>query len=151
MHAHLSRDDPRKRRLSQTRRAVQQHMVQRLSPVLRRPDIDVQHPLKPLLADIFLQRMGTQIPFYMYVLFRKIGRDHPFFHVFDPSARNLHMLQRRFDQLLCRLALGLLYRPHRIRRRVAQSRQRLYRLLSRGVRQAPRRLAVIRLQPHRLL
>ena len=58
--AHLIGQDIGKRRLSQPRRAIKQHMVERLVARPRRVDEDAQVFLELLLPDVFAQRRGTK-------------------------------------------------------------------------------------------
>jgi hypothetical protein len=54
--AELVRNDARQGRLSQTRRAVEEHVVQRFTALLRRGNRDVQVLAHPLLSDVLVER-----------------------------------------------------------------------------------------------
>src|SRR5690606_37406717 len=62
-HAELGGDDVRQRGLAQPGRAVQQHVVQRLTPVPRRFQVDLELALEALLADVSLQGSGPDTYF----------------------------------------------------------------------------------------
>ena len=58
--SHLRRDDAGEGGFAQAGRAVKQHMVQRVMTGEGCLDIDIQTALNCLLANIVLQRMGTE-------------------------------------------------------------------------------------------
>ncbi len=60
VHAELGRDDVAQRGLAQPGRAEQQHVVQRLLPLARGPDEDLELLARLGLADVFLQQLGPQ-------------------------------------------------------------------------------------------
>ena len=60
VHPHLGGDDACQRGLAQARRAMEQHMVQRLRPAAGRLDEDGQVLLGLLLADVLPQGVGPQ-------------------------------------------------------------------------------------------
>ena len=59
-HAELVSDHVRQRRLAEPRRAVQQHVIERLAPLARGRDRHLQIGADPLLADVVVQRPRTQ-------------------------------------------------------------------------------------------
>ena len=65
---HLVCDNPRKRGLPEPRRAVEQHMVERVSALFRRLDKNPQVFLHLVLADILRHRLRAERIFYVVVL-----------------------------------------------------------------------------------
>ena len=84
MHAHLIRDDPCQRRLSQTRRAVKQNMVQSVPSLLRRFNINLQILLRLLLANILLQGLRAETALNPQILVHHVRRNNAFFHEILP-------------------------------------------------------------------
>ena len=55
IHAHFLCYNAGKCCFSKPRRPVKQHMVHRLASRFRRPDVDLHHPLYPVLPDIIIE------------------------------------------------------------------------------------------------
>ncbi len=73
LHAKLSRDDPRKGRLSQTRRPMEQHVIKRIATCARRGNSNGQLVLDVLLTDIVGKASRTQ----RIVIIVTRGTDNP--------------------------------------------------------------------------
>ena len=71
--AHLGGDDARQRGLAQTRRAVEQHMVQRLRPPPGGLDKDGEILLGLGLADVLRQCMGAQAHLRIVLRQQRLG------------------------------------------------------------------------------
>ena len=67
IHIHLVGDDGGKGGLAQSRRAIEQHMVEVLAPHFGSLDIDAQVLLGLVLTDVFRQRPGTQGKFCLRI------------------------------------------------------------------------------------
>ena len=79
---HLAGDDARERRLAQTRRAVEQNVVERIPPLPGGLNVDVQAVLHRLLPDVFAQGFGAEAAL-LIVLFLAEATHHKsfFFHL----------------------------------------------------------------------
>ena len=79
---HLAGDDARERRLAQTRRAVEQNVVERIPSLPGGLNIDVQAVLHRLLPDVFAQGFGAEAAL-LIVLFLAEAAHHKsfFFHL----------------------------------------------------------------------
>ena len=64
VHAELAGDDRRERRLAEAGRAVEQDVIRRLSPPLRRLEQHVEARLDLALADVLVERPRTQRPLH---------------------------------------------------------------------------------------
>ena len=78
---HLLGDDPGQRGLAQAGRAVEQHVVQGLSPLLGGLDEHGQVVLRLLLADILPQGLGPEGPLLGVLLQERLGHDGLFIDV----------------------------------------------------------------------
>ena len=76
IHAHFVGNDRGQGRLSQSRRPVQQHVIQRIATPLGCLDIDCQIFLDFILSDIFHQRLRTECHFCFAVFFHFAGCHH---------------------------------------------------------------------------
>jgi hypothetical protein len=77
VHAQFVRDDVRQRGLAQARRAEQQHMVQRLAPLARGADEDLQLLAGLGLAHVVVEQLGPQRPLHRFLVRRGgCGRHH---------------------------------------------------------------------------
>ena len=81
IHPELIRDDVTDGRLAQSRRAVKQAVIQRLSAVLRRLNIDLQHLLQLTLADVVIERLRTDLRLQLPILYRLICIDYSTFQL----------------------------------------------------------------------
>ena len=71
--AHLVGDDAGQRRLAESRRAVEQHVIERFAPPPRGLDVDGEVSLRLLLSGVVGQRPGPEAHFSV-VLWREAGR-----------------------------------------------------------------------------
>ena len=72
---HLLRDDPRQRGLAQTRRPVEQHMIQRFLPLPGRLNKNAQILLGLFLTDVLRQSLGPQRGFLSVLRQEGLGHD----------------------------------------------------------------------------
>ena len=79
IHPELIRDDVTDGRLAESRWAVKQAVIQGLSAVLRRLNIDLQHLLQLTLADIVIERLRTNLRLQLPILYRLICIDYSTF------------------------------------------------------------------------
>ena len=61
--AHLAGDNARERRFAQTRRAVEQNVIERIPPLPGGLNVDVQAVLHRLLSHVFTQGFGAETAF----------------------------------------------------------------------------------------
>ena len=66
-HAHLVADDVGERRLAESRRAVQQHVIERLAALLRGGDRDLQVLADAILSDVLVEPARAQARFVLRV------------------------------------------------------------------------------------
>lgn len=79
LYAELVGNDVRKRGLTQSRRTVQQHVVERLAALFRRLDKDAEIRLDLLLAHVIGQTFGAQRYVEIGVVSRAGARHKSFF------------------------------------------------------------------------
>ena len=90
MNAHLIGDDPRQRRLAQSRRPVEKDMIQRIMTLFRRLDVDFQIFLHFCLPDIIIQILRTQGSFDLHVLLNQVCLDHSVTHFLLSPHQNIN-------------------------------------------------------------
>ena len=76
-HFQLVGDDLRQRGLAQSRRAVQQDMIERLAAAPRCLDGNLDVLLHAPLADVFRQALGPHARFNSHVLVKRLSGDNP--------------------------------------------------------------------------
>ena len=81
MNAHLMGDDAGEGRLPKSRRSVKKHVIQRLIPLFRRFDINMEDLLDPGLSDIIVQPFRPQPILRFDIFFDKFRCDDPFVHI----------------------------------------------------------------------
>ena len=102
-HAQLVRDHVRQRRLAETGRTVQQHVIERLAALPRRGDRDLQVLADAVLADVLVEDARAQPGFVLRVLV-DARRGHESAGVIHLSGRSRsprefpqRLLQRPFE------------------------------------------------------
>src|SRR5699024_7216405 len=86
MHTHLIGNDPCQGGLSQSRRAVKQHMIQGVPSLFCRFDIDFQIAFRLFLANIVFQILRTETSLCADIFFHHICSNNSSFHVFLPNC-----------------------------------------------------------------
>ena len=81
IHPELVRNDVTDGRLTESRRAVKQAVIQGLSAILRRLNIDLQHLLQLTLADVVIERLRTNLRLQLPILYRLICIDYSTFQI----------------------------------------------------------------------
>jgi hypothetical protein len=75
LHAELVANHIRQRRLAETRRTVQQHVIQRVAALLRSSDRDEQVFTNAILADVVVENARAQPGFVLRLFFYRRGGD----------------------------------------------------------------------------
>ena len=90
MRSHLIGNDSCQRRLSQSRRAVKKNMVERISSLFCRLDVDLQICLGLLLTDIIRKHLRSQALLNFFVLDGRFRRDFSPHRHFNVSCFSDH-------------------------------------------------------------
>ena len=81
--SHFAGDNARERRFTQTRRAVEQNVIERIPPLPGGLNVDVQAVLHRLLSHVFTQGFGAETAFLIiFFLAEAAHHESFFFHVF---------------------------------------------------------------------